>query len=51
MNEQERNQLIGSLLNDGVSLSNIQKTLKDEHDVSMTYMDANAVQLALACTV
>ena len=43
MNEQERNQLIGTLLNDGVSLSDIQKILNDEHNINLTYMDLRMI--------
>ena len=43
MDTQERDQLIAKLLSEGISLSDVQKTLEREHDVRMTYMDLRLV--------
>lgn len=39
MNEQQRNQWIATQLNQGLSLSEIQKQLLEEHQINITYMD------------
>ena len=40
METTERDQLIGRLLQEGNSLSDVQKVLEEEHDVKLTYMGA-----------
>lgn len=43
MDTQERDQLIAKLLSEGISLSDVQKTLEREHDIRMTYMDLRLI--------
>ena len=38
METTERDQLIGRLLQEGNTLSDVQKVLEEEHDVKLTYM-------------
>ncbi len=39
MTEKERNELIARRIGAGISMSDIQKELEEEHGISMTYMD------------
>ncbi|MBT3378318.1 MAG: hypothetical protein HN742_11025 [Lentisphaerae bacterium] len=39
MNTEDRNRFIAQKLDEGFSLSDVQKALADEHDVQMTYLD------------
>ncbi len=43
MEEIERNQLIAKLISDGMSLSDVQKALKDEYNIQMTYMELRLI--------
>ncbi len=43
MDNTERDAIIGKLLNEGTSLSDIQKVLENEHDCRMTYMDLRLI--------
>ncbi len=39
MNTEERNQFIAKKLGEGLSLSDVQKLLAEEHGINMTYLD------------
>ena len=43
MDEKERNQIIQDKLNEGMSLSEVQKHLEEEHDEKLTYMELRLV--------
>lgn len=43
MNTNERNALIGKLLGEGLSLSDVQKTLEREHGTKITYMELRLI--------
>lgn len=43
MDTQERNRLIAEMLGSGMSLSEVQKCLADEHGVAMTYLDLRMI--------
>jgi hypothetical protein len=47
MTDDERNNLIAQLLAEGQSLSDVQKVLKDEHQIQMTYMELRMLALDL----
>ncbi len=47
MENNERNQLIAKLLSEGLSLSDVQKILKDQHQIQMTYMDLRLISTEL----
>ena len=43
METTERDQLIGRLLQEGNTLSDVQKVLEEEHDVKLTYMELRLI--------
>jgi len=43
MNNQERDKLIAEMLSDGISLSDVQKTLESKHEVKITYMELRMI--------
>ncbi|HAR68066.1 MAG TPA: hypothetical protein DCR55_17970 [Lentisphaeria bacterium] len=47
MSEQERNKIIARLMAEGVELPQVQTILKDEHGVSLTYMELRMIALDL----
>ncbi|MFT5129882.1 MAG: hypothetical protein ACI8W8_003511 [Rhodothermales bacterium] len=47
MNDQVRNALIAKLMAEGQTLSDVQRFLKDEHDVVLTYMELKMLALDL----
>ena len=47
MNNETRDRLIADLLADGKSLSDIQKILKADHDLQLTYMDLRLISSEL----
>jgi hypothetical protein len=47
MNDSERDQLIAELLGEGLSLSDVQKTLKEKHGLQITYMDLRLISSEL----
>ena len=47
METTERDQLIGRLLQEGNTLSDVQKVLENEHDVKLTYMELRLISSEL----
>lgn len=47
MNDQVRNNLIAKLMAEGNKLADVQRILKDEHDVVLTYMELKMIALDL----
>lgn len=47
MTEQERNVLIARLMADGLDLSQVQTALKNDHGISLTYMELRMIALDL----
>lgn len=47
METTERDQLIGRLLQEGNTLSDVQKVLEEEHDVKLTYMELRLISSEL----
>lgn len=47
MDTKERDELIAKLLSEGVSLSDVQKQLRSEHDLNLTYMELRLIALDL----
>jgi hypothetical protein len=47
MNNQVRNALIAKLMAEGNTLADVQRLLKDEHDVVLTYMELKMIALDL----
>lgn len=47
MNDQVRNALIAKLMAEGNTLADVQRLLKDEHDVVLTYMELKMIALDL----
>lgn len=43
MDTKERNRLIAEMLGKGMSLSDVQKALATEHDITMTYLDLRMI--------
>lgn len=48
MDNNERDQLIARLISEGNSLSDIQKILKDQHNIQMTYMELRLISSDLS---
>jgi hypothetical protein len=47
MNDEVRNKLIAKLMAEGHTLADVQRILKDEHDVVLTYMELKMIALDL----